>query len=1367
MKIPGENQPTSNESDVSMVENQESAMESRQLFGRIGHKITAILNNANERRHERQVLATVAEIERLSNSEDERDHNKLSVMRQEVDMSDDRIFDAVLDSYDSFEHFSLEYPRIYLETKAKKEKLFENKHLKTLAMSHFEEILIDKKTEKTLGNFHEGAGDNASLLTSFLENMFDDEDNRKKIVEKVGARVINESGDDFCRGCMKNPHVTDNDELEAAKKRIGLFKQLGYDYFRSDVKNERAENLLGDSVSCYVLEQFGLMDSNTVSTMYDIKSKKISNIIDEASQQVDGKINREDLEKKFFIPDWLVPDEGDKMAEFWREQNEKCGFDAMILVADVVARKHSAGLLENGLPIDDFFNSDGQQAFLFTRQERFSGSKTQDDLIIFFANNLDRIEDDNTRWFVSNYAKIKGAKQEEIELARLQYKNMIQSNQSSEKGVKLFDEYGTPTENFYDLICDCGYHPKFLPYIDGEWRKHFSKEQLSMIDFKGEFPNEALETFKKINKNNISDYFDENGPKQEFWQTVLEKQEFSLLFKQAEEIQQKFGFSPEIQQFLKLFRNNDEKSALSFLTAPHTYTDKDGEIKTGPWTENIPDYFDENGPKQEFWLELFSRGEFDFVLNQDMDKIPVSDEQKKLFFIFRRLKLSNSTEIAKHYKEFNTLLRRNYQDDIEKMQEAVDEIEGIFLRSGLPYVGKVFKTFRVLYPEDSYHMASAQLERGALKGLPEKGVKSKNAVIFNDLLRASIGSNNRNLKKYLTDLIKGQDLVERINNGETNFSQENQDIASNYSKYLITLYDNTQAGSKEPFKPTSDTIENIKKLSRLFAPTERYRVPDRVVRSFGFGLGIKSCKEMLGRINETAAIADARNRITARSKKFKLESGDLIKSTGIEYLGTILQNGSLSKEFLNGSVSSDSTPLDTDLNILPIGLSGNISEGVDVKNKGAAFGKMHCMMVLKGDANSGRQRFYMEGEASKYDRSKYEIWDNGGINYGIRVGFPSTEIDYFIYDDLERPDQYGDLETMKFEIARNGFYIPIVDKSSGELVFSPENYDYIRQRMRGLKEYQSGSFRFADEKAWGADNHRLVLGLDIPAYKLPNGEIIPSITEIAQQSEQNAREVAKKRGAILEQVILPIIKEMGLQYKDHLDSDITPGFADIIDTGSTGRLSNIPGAGDFDFMMEIDREILTNKDRMEKIRSLFKQKLGDQFLNGNVRAKNVKLDDLDVPVEIDVTFGQRTNDIQYSTDIALKEWYRAIEATSPEKARKVYANVVFAKMFFKGISTYKSRHANKPQGGLGGVGIENWILQNGGSFMAAAKDFMSVASSCSSFEEFKGKYAIFDFGENHKDGRHDNFIAKNIDPEGYERIKNALSSFLEKYDERP
>ena len=97
----------------------------------------------------------------------------------------------------------------------------------------------------------------------------------------------------------------------------------------------------------------------------------------------------------------------------------------------------------------------------------------------------------------------------------------------------------------------------------------------------------------------------------------------------------------------------------------------------------------------------------------------------------------------------------------------------------------------------------------------------------------------------------------------------------------------------------------------------------------------------------------------------------------------------------------------------------------------------------------------------------------------------------------------------------------------------------------------------------------------------------------------------------------------------------------------------------------------------------------------------------------------------------------------------------------------KCRHADKPQGGLGGVGIENWILQNGGSFMAAAKDFMSVASSCSSFEEFKGKYAIFDFGENHKDGRHDNFIAKNIDPEGYERIKNALSSFLEKYDKRP
>jgi len=85
------------------------------------------------------------------------------------------------------------------------------------------------------------------------------------------------------------------------------------------------------------------------------------------------------------------------------------------------------------------------------------------------------------------------------------------------------------------------------------------------------------------------------------------------------------------------------------------------------------------------------------------------------------------------------------------------------------------------------------------------------------------------------------------------------------------------------------------------------------------------------------------------------------------------------------------------------------------------------------------------------------------------------------------------------------------------------------------------------------------------------------------------------------------------------------------------------------------------------------------------------------------------------------------------------------------------------QGGLGGVGVENWILQNGGSLEEAARSFMSVAND-KSFSDFKKSYEIWDFGENRLASKyglypHDNFI-DNLSDEGYEKMLRCLKEFL-------
>ena len=84
---------------------------------------------------------------------------------------------------------------------------------------------------------------------------------------------------------------------------------------------------------------------------------------------------------------------------------------------------------------------------------------------------------------------------------------------------------------------------------------------------------------------------------------------------------------------------------------------------------------------------------------------------------------------------------------------------------------------------------------------------------------------------------------------------------------------------------------------------------------------------------------------------------------------------------------------------------------------------------------------------------------------------------------------------------------------------------------------------------------------------------------------------------------------------------------------------------------------------------------------------------------------------------------------------------------------------------MGAVGIENWVLQNGGSFYKAAESFLKVANESKDLEEFRSKYSVWDFGENHISTEkniyaHDNFVY-NMSPEGYERMKEALERYIE------
>jgi len=329
------------------------------------------------------------------------------------------------------------------------------------------------------------------------------------------------------------------------------------------------------------------------------------------------------------------------------------------------------------------------------------------------------------------------------------------------------------------------------------------------------------------------------------------------------------------------------------------------------------------------------------------------------------------------------------------------------------------------------------------------------------------------------------------------------------------------------------------------------------------------------------------------------------------------------------------------------------------------------------------------------------------------------------------------------EICMNGFYIPVVD-TSGNLIFAPEDYDSLRKKMSGLSYFGEKEYIFSQN-----------LHFD-------------GIEEVVESLSRNEEEAQMKR-EVINQKVLEAIDEVGLGLKTVIDGNLKEGTVELIDTGSTGRGTNLPQSGDFDFIMRLDKKIIADTHKTKILKEKILQKLGKNNFNmitnsGDFRLKGVQLEGLEQAIDIDITFIEKTDKISYSTDMALRDRLFSIKKQDKSKYSLVLANLLLAKKVLKEASVYKPNRGEVAQGGLGGVGIENWILQNGGSFLDAASSFLE-ASEGKTFQEFKAHYSIWDFGENHFTDRngvypHDEFVRNNMSEEGYLKMKQALEHYL-------
>ena len=755
------------------------------------------------------------------------------------------------------------------------------------------------------------------------------------------------------------------------------------------------------------------------------------------------------------------------------------------------------------------------------------------------------------------------------------------------------------------------------------------------------------------------------------------------------------------------------------------------------------------------------------------------------------LKLATTNSMALFSMRLNVAEQLLNSDNPEKSFEG---IEKIFIKNNIPLFAKMYMCMKILYPEFRHKFnifnfsedsrMAPELKDNSLADFPFLKFMNNPSnndirflIIYNDLLRNAIKSNSIEFRQYLDNIELGNYLYLQLVgipiDHNTKFDKLHDEIKEEalrtFANHLEAIYRYSKEGKLDKTNLISlNYIEKLKYLKDKIKPTSRYDLPDRIIRMYCYSAGYKSFKQLKDDMNN--AIIEAHNRNIYLGEflefhKFEFQDGDFLRCIGkVEAFSGSMDIGNYSKEYLTtirNESYTDTTPLDIDFT--RVINKGTIYHSIQGTPTGFGFGNIYLIMKKDNpNINITRDENDILTE-NEYDPKKLEMFATGyKTHWGVRTGFSLTDVDVILYKKansindscpydengnvnyINDTQSFDDLSRIKFEIARHGYYIPIID-FSGKLIFTVDEYYKLREKMNGLSYYKIDEFKTSDN-------------LDFDG-----------IEQIVTLLDDNKNSTAIKRNKVYD-ILKNILSNNNLSLKTEIDGDLTPGSVEVIDTGSTGRETNDIGSGDFDFLLKIDQIIFRDSNKYSEFKNDILKYFEDNFRvdkititgNGDYRMKGVHIDDTTV-VDIDLSFMVKTDKITYSTDECLKDRLNSIKEQDYDKYQKILANIIIAKKFMKKFECYKSYRSDNTQGGMGGSGIENWILQNGGSFIDAVKDFYSIAKD-KNFDEFKKEYFVWDFGKNHFFERkglypYDNFI-DNMSIQGYNKMKEACRELI-------
>ncbi len=772
---------------------------------------------------------------------------------------------------------------------------------------------------------------------------------------------------------------------------------------------------------------------------------------------------------------------------------------------------------------------------------------------------------------------------------------------------------------------------------------------------------------------------------------------------------------PTLELLFKLIEEKSEFSAFSSVCTPDL-------------VDKIPD----SHPDKLFFTlisKINSETIYDFLTkNKDsvQQRIKNSANPQEVLTqyltIIEQINSSPSKEILKIKDQLLIEILNN-----SKPLEAYQRISDIFIKNNLPMIGKIYRVFDVLYPPEKVKemLSNHKLSRVLIN---KNSHHLRQSIIFNDLLKTNLESGELSLVNYLNLLNQSSAILDKAQTGGLLSALENQQL-SFFFKKLDTLYDSSLLSRIQSSK-TLDTSTLQSKISELY---QKYRVKDgqslsdRVVEMYFSGIGIKTLSEALNYINKSKEGAHKRN---LNQTDFSISSGDLIKNIKSENLGSVLNFGSVAREYLGADADSDATPFDTDA----IKSDGEYSikdyRQITVSDYGDIY------IVVK---NRGQLQDTTDNPNPEYDINKLEIFQSGvvGVNhYGIRTGFSSSEIDFIIAPNNEAHK----LENIFYEIAKHGVYIPVLD-NEGKQIFTPQEYERYRHSFDGVKQF-------------GGDS------LDIEK-SLPKDPFYKDIIETKKSIQSEQVDSVSLADAQIKEKIKTIFNTLGITFKDKHDTSILGSR--LYNIGSSGRGTNLPGNFDFDYNIVLDAPNYSKLNIIvDEIKKQFSHQ--DEIPSGLNQIRLTKVSGVSSePIDLDIGINTTASTLIFASHEAIEQKLESIKQSNSEDTyQEIVANILLAKKILKENHAYKK--GDNQDGGFGGIGTENWILNNNGSIKKAFETFWQAAHDGGrelTLDEFRKRYFILDPGENLRDtGRnHDNFIFT-LQDKGYRAMLKAISKYI-------